>query len=273
MTRILVTGGTGTLGRELVPRLRADGATVRVMSRRPRDGAAADVEWTRADLVAGAGLDEAVAGVDVVVHAASDPARARRADVEGTGRLLRAARAAGVRHLVYVSIVGVDRVPFAYYRHKLMSEAVVRESPVPWTILRATQFHDFVDGMFLRPAARLPLMPLPTGWRFQPVAVADVAEQLAQGARVGPTEDVHDFGGPQAWTLGDLARAWLEIREVRKRVLHLPLPGRISAALRDGGLTTPEHAMGRTGWEEWVRGRYGLEPAAAGERPESASRG
>ena len=141
MTKVLVTGGTGSLGRELTPRLLAAGYTVRIMSRRnPKPGEDARVEWVQASLESGTGLSEAIKGVNVVVHAASNPAK-REVDVTGTARLLNEARTAGVQQFVYISIVGIDRIGFSYYRNKLAAEHLIEASGLPWTILRATQFH------------------------------------------------------------------------------------------------------------------------------------
>ena len=145
----------------------------------------------------GEGLDEAVDGVEAVIHCASNPRDARRTDVEGTGRLLRAVERAGVSHFVYVSIVGVDRNPFPYYRVKLDAEGVVERSAVPWTILRATQFHGFVFGM-LGALDRVPFfMPVPAGFLFQPVDAGEVASRLVELALSEPAGRVGDMGGPE----------------------------------------------------------------------------
>src|SRR3990172_6438701 len=153
MTNILVTGGSGGLGSELVPRLAAAGHTVRVLSRRPRPPST-NTEWAQGDLATGEGLAEAVSGVDAVIHAATSPfRRTRQTDVEGTRRLLDAAGAAGEPHFFYISIVGIDRIPLPYYKAKLAAEKLVEESAIPYTILRATQFHSLIDR-FLRPLAR-----------------------------------------------------------------------------------------------------------------------
>src|SRR5688500_11347202 len=107
MTEILVTGGTGVLGGEIVEAADAAGHAVRVGSRGPRRaGAPATREWAVMDLASGSGIDEAVAEVDVVIHAASDPKRSQPADVDGPRALVEACRRCGVGHLVYVSIVG-----------------------------------------------------------------------------------------------------------------------------------------------------------------------
>jgi uncharacterized protein YbjT (DUF2867 family) len=176
---ILVTGGNGTLGRAVVARLLAGGHEVRVLSRRPRSASApAQVGWGTGDLVSGEGLADAVTGVGVVVHCASDPRRPRRVDVHGTANLLRAARAAGTPHLVDISIVGVDRVPYRYYRAKLQAERMTQTSGLGWTILRATQFHQLVL-LVAQGLARLPVIPVPAATSFQPIDAAEVADRLA----------------------------------------------------------------------------------------------
>ena len=140
MTTTLVTGATGTLGVPTVARLREAGHDVRALSR----GSGPDL--TTGDLLTGAGIREAVAGADTVLHLATG--RRGKGDVEATRTLLAAAAAAGVRHLVLISIVGIDDIPLAYYRDKVLIERLVRESGLPYSILRATQFHSFVEALF-----------------------------------------------------------------------------------------------------------------------------
>ena len=163
---LLVTGGTGVLGRRVVERLGAAGVGARVMSRSGKPGT------VRGDLLTVEGLDAAVRGVETVIHCASSPYRkTREVDVAGTGRLLEAAVRAGVSHFVYISIVGVDRASsYPYYRIKLDAERVIEASPVPHTILRATQFYDLVL-MAVRFIDRLPVMPVPAGLQGQPIDV------------------------------------------------------------------------------------------------------
>lgn len=251
--KVLVTGGGGALGRKLVRALAGAGHAARVMSRRgPARDAPAGVEWARADLVSGEGLGAAVEGVEAVIHAASDPRNAEAVDVGGTRRLCEAARAAGVSHLVYISIVGVDVIPFGYYRRKLAAEAAVESSAVPHSILRATQFHTLVDFL-LTQAARVPLlMPLPTDFKFQSVDDAEVAERLAACVGAGARGRLPDFGGPSVFTLGEMAREWKRVRGVGKRVVRVPLPGALARAFRAGKNTAPDGERGATGWAEWL---------------------
>lgn len=239
---ILVTGGTGTLGRVLVERLRADGHAPRVLSRRPGPGRAVG------DLDTGAGLDEALRGASVVVHAASTPGH----DVAGTRRLVEAARRVGGEpHLVFVSIVGIERVPLRHYREKLAVEEAVTGSGLPWTIQRATQFHDLLAMLFTR-LSRLPVLPVLAGTDFQPVDVRDVAERLAALAGAAPAGRAPDLGGPQVLPMAELARAWLAARGVRRPVLPLPLPGAVARGYRAGGHLAREHAEGRRTFAEYL---------------------
>ncbi|MFJ6726958.1 SDR family oxidoreductase [Streptomyces sp. NPDC091281] len=246
MTTILVTGGTGTLGRLVVERLRADGHEVRVLSRSARPYAV--------DLRAGGpGLDTALAGVDTVVHCASSP---RGGDEEAAGHLIDAARRAGVAHLVYISIVGVDRVPFGYYRAKHAVEGLVAGSGLGWTVLRATQFHDLLVQLF-DGLAKLPVLLLPAGVSDQPVEVAEVADRLAELAAGPPAGRVEDLGGPEVRTFASLARAYLTATGKRRAVLNVPLFGKAYRAFRAGGHLAPERAVGKGTFEEYLARRRG----------------
>ncbi|MFJ5778005.1 SDR family oxidoreductase [Streptomyces sp. NPDC093094] len=251
MTTILVTGGTGVLGRLVTERLRADGHEVRVLSRNSRPYAVDLREG-------GSALDAAVAGVDTVVHCASTP---RGGDERAAAHLIDAARRAGVGHLVYISIVGVDRVPFGYYRSKLAVERLVERSGLGWTTLRATQFHDLLVRV-LGSLAKLPVMPLPAGVSDQPIEVAEVAERLA-GLAVGPPAGrVEDMGGPEVRSFESLARAYLAATGRRRALVRVPLWGAAYRAFRAGGHLTPERAVGRGTFEAYLDGHVRQRGAA-----------
>jgi uncharacterized protein YbjT (DUF2867 family) len=195
MQNILVTGGAGRLGRPLVRYLSEIGYRVRRMSRRSSPGVDwPGAEWKQADLATGAGLEEAVQGMDVVVHTAGNGTR--QVEVEGTRRLLDAARRADVSHVVYISIVGIDKVPYAYGKARLTCEDLIEHRGIPWSILRATQFHYLID-LVLHTLARLPLvMPLPTDLLLQPVDEEEVAGRLCEIVQAGPSGRLPDMGGP-----------------------------------------------------------------------------
>ncbi|MFC9468491.1 SDR family oxidoreductase [Streptomyces coelicoflavus] len=246
MTTILVTGGTGTLGRLVTERLRTDGHEVRVLSRHSRPYA---VDLRRG----GVGLDTALAGVDTVVHCATTQ---RGGDERSAANLVAAAKRAGVAHLVYISIVGVDRVPLGYYRSKLAVERLVEESGIGWTVLRATQFHDLVVRM-LQALAKLPVVVLPAHASDQPVEVAEVAGRLAGLAVGAPAGRVPDVAGPEVRTFTSLARSYLDATGRRRAVVNVPLAGKTYRAFRAGGHLAPEHAVGKGTFEEYLAVRFG----------------
>jgi uncharacterized protein YbjT (DUF2867 family) len=276
MTRVLVTGGTGGLGREVVIKLLQAGYTVRVMSRHSRQpGKWPEAEWAQADLATGAGVREAIAHVDTIIHAATNVgvtledatmnAFVRKVllrhdgivDVEGTRLLLEKARSAGIGHFIYISIVGIEHLPFAYYRNKLKAEALVRESELPWSLARATQFHSLVNAV-VQQAADWPAMILATDFQFQPVDASDVADYLCTQVAQGPAGPLPDFGGPEVLKLGDIARTWQDIRGIKKPIWHVPLPGKTAKALRQGALTCPQEKPGTITWAAWVQRTFEL---------------
>jgi uncharacterized protein YbjT (DUF2867 family) len=243
MSVVLVTGGSGTLGSKLVPILAARGHQVRVLSRRP--GAGTHV----GDLATGRGLAEAADGAELIVHAASDR-RLGRSDPEQTHQLL--AVAGGCRHLLYVSIVGVDAIRFGYYRTKLGCEEQIAASSVPSTTLRATQFHELLDAG-LSTVSRFGVAALPLALPFQSVAASEVAARIAELVEGEPLGRAPDFGGPQVLTVRVMAQIW-RARHGRPRVLlSVRFPGKVYRGFAAGAHTCPEHADGRQSWAEFVR--------------------
>lgn len=245
MTTTLVTGATGTLGTPTVLRLRAAGHDVRALSRRTGPG------LTTGDLVAGAGVDRALAGADTVVHLATAPRG--KGDVEAARTLLRAAADAHVRHLVLISIVGIDGIPLAYYRDKVVIEWLVRESGVPFTVLRATQFHGFVEALFTAQRA-LPVVVAPA-FTVQPIAVEEVADRLMELASDGPAGRVPDIGGPEQRTVPELARLWRGAMGGRRPVLPFVLPGKTFAGYRSGAGLVPGTPYGRLTFADHLAAR------------------
>ncbi|WP_327654878.1 SDR family oxidoreductase [Streptomyces sp. NBC_00483] len=244
MTTILVTGGTGTLGRLVTERLRAAGHEVRVLSRHSEPYAVDLREG-------GPALDRAVTGVDTIVHCATTQTGG---DEKAAAKLIEAARRAEVPHLVYISIVGVDEVPFPYYKAKLAVERLVEESGLGWTVLRATQFHDLV-ATIVRVAAKLPVVLLPSGVSDQPIEVAEVADRLAELAQSPPAGRVADMGGPEVLAFADLARTYLKAAGKRRPVVSVRLAGKTYGAFRAGGHLAPERAVGKVTFAEYVARR------------------
>ncbi|GAA5050025.1 NAD(P)H-binding protein [Nocardia callitridis] len=201
------------------------------------------------DLDTGAGVAAAASGVEVIVHAATDSRSFGRPDLAHTQHVLDVAGSVG--HLVYVSIVGVDQVPLPYYRRKLACEQRIVDSAIPHTILRATQFHELIATVLHR-VERLPVAPLPTDFRFQSVAAADVATRLAELVDLDPQGRAPDFGGPEVLTLGQMVDQWRSVRGRPRRTLRVPIPGALARSLRAGRNTAPEHLDGTRTWRDYV---------------------
>ena len=257
---ILVTGGTGTLGRLVVPRLRDAGCDVRVLSRRSREGGEG-VDFVTGDLATGEGIDAAVEGTEIIVHCAGST----KGDEDKARHLVRAASRAGVRHLVNISVVGADRIPvasaidramFGYFGSKLAAERVVAESSLPWTTLRATQFHDLIL-MTARQMARLPVIPVPPGFRFQPVDAGEVADRLVELALGTPAGLVPDIAGPRVYGMAELLRGYLRAHRKHRPIVVVPLPGKAARAFRAGANLAPDRDVGRRTWEDFLAARVG----------------
>jgi uncharacterized protein YbjT (DUF2867 family) len=265
---VLVTGGTGTLGREVVAALgERPGAAARILSRRARPSGVAQ-EWFRGDLV-DADLAAVVRGADAVVHLASGKTTPD-ADRIGTRRLLAAARAEGVRHAVVISIIGCDRIPLPFYATKREVEGETRAGGVPWTIVRVAQFHSFVARLVSAAAAGPVPAPLAADLRFQPVDEREVADRLVEVALGPPLGDAPEIAGPEVLTLGEIAQAWLAATGRPATLVPItvaallegapgplrpePWVGPVLAAYRDAwNAPRGSRTLGRVRFPEWIR--------------------
>jgi uncharacterized protein YbjT (DUF2867 family) len=238
MTTILVTGATSGPGGPLVEKLRAAGHDVRAMSRTAGEGRVA------ADLATGEGLDAALAGAEVVVHLATN----RKKDLPDTERLLAAARTAGVTHVVFLSIVGVDRIPYFYYLDKVAIENAIAASGIPFTILRATQFHSFPGEILAMLGGRLFVKDV----KVQPIGVIDTATRLAELATGAPAGRVADIGGPEILEASDILARLQAAGRANKRVLSLSLPGKTFDAFQEGHHLAGLPGYGTQTFDEWL---------------------
>jgi uncharacterized protein YbjT (DUF2867 family) len=242
--RIAVAGGTGAVGRHVVEAARERGHEAVVLSRSQG-----------VDLVSREGVVEAVRAADAVVDVASVQTRDSMASEAFFGAvtrgLLDAERRESVGHHVVLSIVGIDAAPEGYYAGKVLQERLVVEGRVPWTILRATQFHEFAQqihgAVTVGPVTLVPRM------RSQPVAAREVAERLVELVEAGPSGRVADLGGPQEKRMVDMVRDYARRTGSRGPVVQVPLPGAFGRAMRDGSLLTgPGADRGRQTFDEWL---------------------
>jgi uncharacterized protein YbjT (DUF2867 family) len=255
-TSVLVTGGTGTLGRPVVQRLREAGASVTVLSRHPREDGDG-LRYAVGDLSTGEGVEAAARGAEVIVHCAGS----NKGDEQKTRTLVGAGKQA--RHIVLISVVGADRVPqaspvdralFGYFGMKLATERVVEQSGIGWSTLRATQFHDLVL-MVARALAKLPVIPAPSDTRCQPVDVTEVAERMAELALGEPAGTVPDLAGPRVYTFRELIKSYLSAAGKRRPLLPVRIPGQAAKAIRAGAILAPDQAVGTRTWEEFLAAR------------------
>lgn len=261
--KVLITGGSGHLGRDAARLFAEHGDEVRVLSRRPAHARAQ--EWVQGDLATGAGVAEAVAGVDAIVHAATlSPAAVRGGfrpsdflrtpsdvDVDGTLRLLEAAERESVAHIVHVSIVGVEVSRLPYMRVKLAAEELIRQGRVPWSIVRATGFY-WLLARFLENMERIPVWALPQRLDSQPCDSSEFAAYLVRCTSQGARGMRREFAGPEVIGMRRLASEYLGVRDVRRPILPIPLP---EAAIRSAGsLPAGDAELGATTWRQWLGG-------------------
>jgi uncharacterized protein YbjT (DUF2867 family) len=252
--RVAVVGGTGSLGKLVVRELAQRGGEVRALSRGGKGELPPGAAHSRVDLTTGEGLAEALDGVETVVNAVNDASRKAAAVlVDGERRLVAAQREAGVGHHVAISIVGCEQIPLAYYRAKVAQEQIVESGEIPWTLLRATQFHDLV-AMLFGAAERLRVAPTGSA-RIQPIDPGVVARRLADAVHDGPAGRVPEIGGPRVETLTELSGAWRRQGDRRLLPLRVPFVGRAGRALRNGALCAPAAATAGPTFADWLAAR------------------
>jgi uncharacterized protein YbjT (DUF2867 family) len=242
--------------------LRDKGCELRVLSRRDRESSPG-VEYVTGDLATGEGVEAALKGVETIVHLAGS----NKGDDDKARTLVEAARRTGSPHIVYISVVGADRIPvtsrvdrvmFGYFAAKRASELIIADSGLPWTTLRATQFYDLAL-MTAQQMAKMPLIPVPSGVRFQPVDTDVVAARLVELTLGEPAGLVPDIAGPRVYPMADLIRSYLRASNRRRLLIPVRLPGAAARAFREGANLSLHrvngHSAGGRAWEEFLADR------------------
>jgi uncharacterized protein YbjT (DUF2867 family) len=248
MSQILITGGTGTLGRALSSLLSQSGIVHTVGSRSNR---APMPNRVLCDLLKNEGVSEAVADKKIIFHLATD----LKNDEQMTRNLLQAIAPHSDVHLIYMSIVGIDKVPFAYYKKKLAAEQLIKESDVPFTILRATQYHEFIHQIITTFLAG-PIGFLPKNIVSQPIELKIVAQELIRLSRLQPAGITYEIGGKEAMTLYQMARIWTLQSGKRRLILNFPIWGQLGKTFANGSLTTPNANQQSATWLQWLQQKY-----------------
>jgi uncharacterized protein YbjT (DUF2867 family) len=276
---ILVTGGTGGLGHRVVRRLREQGRQVRILSRQ-RQESAPGIDYLVGDLTRGEGVDAAVAGADIVVHCAGTGKI--KDDTAQAENLVRVAKEAGVKHLLNISVVGADRIPvesgidqamFAYFKAQRNVEVAIEQSGLPWTNLRATQFHDGFILVMVAAMAKMPNVPLPSDTRFQPVDADEVADEFVRLTIGAPAGQAPDIAGPKIYDAEYLLRSYLAAIGKSRPILRMKVPGKAAAAVRAGANLSPDRAVGKRTWEEFLASRFPTHASPQNSPPRPSTSG
>lgn len=242
--RIAVAGGTGVVGRHTVARIAELGHESVVISRS-----------RGIDLVSGSGLYDALKGCDKVIDVSNGGVAGKQAAERfftlATRHLADASREAGVSHLVALSMVGIDRIPYGYFMGKRRQEEIVLGSAVPGSVLRSTHFHEFPGQLLGRvpdgPVALIPMI------KSQPVAAKEVAEALVDLALGEPVGRAPDLAGPEVEDVPDMAKRLVKALGKDKRVIPMKLPGEIGEAFATGqALPEGSGPRGKQTFEQWL---------------------
>ncbi|MFF3246976.1 SDR family oxidoreductase [Streptomyces sp. NPDC002870] len=240
--KFAVIGGTGLIGSQVVKILNAAGHE-----------AVPHAQSTGVDVISGQGLDAAVAGADVVVNLTNSPTFDEASPAffqTSMDNLLAAAQKGGVGHFVILSIVGVDQVPeLDYYRAKVLQEDVLTAGPIPYSIVRATQFMEFMDAVLSWTAdgdtVRLPATPI------QPIASKDVADAVAGVAAGAPLGGIRNIAGPEIFSLDELGRITLSHKGDSRTVVTDPTAG-MFAVVKGDVLTDKDAHRAPTRYADWL---------------------
>jgi uncharacterized protein YbjT (DUF2867 family) len=254
MPEILVTGASGMLGRHLCRVLHEHDISFRAASRnKPRLDF--EIDYIKMDLDTGKGLEDALKGIKYIFHLASRGMDKKQiTDAESTKRILKTC-GSRISHFIYISIVGIDKIPFGYYIDKLNAEENILASGIPFTILRATQFHDFID-MLLKIQGRFPVYFLPKKFKFQTIETPAAAKELLKIYNNGPKDDIINIGGPRVMNWGEMAKSWAKAGNLNKLFINLPLPGKAANGFRHGYNTCDEKSEYSNTWEEYLKNKY-----------------
>ncbi|MFQ6329244.1 SDR family oxidoreductase [Nocardia sp. CWNU-33] len=245
--KLIVIGGTGRIGSQVVQKLTA-----------ARHEAIPAAPSTGVDLISGNGLDQALEGADVVINLANSPTFDEASlDFFRTSmhNLLAAGESAGVRHQVVLSIVGVDQVPqLDYYRAKALQEDLLRQGPTPYSIVRATQFFEFMDAVLSwtsdSDAVRLPAT------RLQPMAAADVVEAVVEVSTGTPLRGIRNFAGPDVFPLDELGRITLAAQHDNRTVITDDTAGMFAAITADVLTAGPDARLAPTHYRDWIQNAH-----------------
>lgn len=257
MNRILVTGGTGHLGQKVVNSLLSKEQKINILSTKILSSDNKNITYHTGNLAENTGLKEATNDIDIIIHCASNPRNFQGADIEGTENLLKVVDNSKIKHLVYISIVGIDKSEYPYYKAKLQVENLLSKSQLPYTIVRTTQFHNFVLNMIQNlineTSNKDSILKIPKGLKFQPIATKEVAELLATISLGQPKGLLSDFGGAEILSFEEITTIYLKAFQLNRQI-QLEMTNDIRHELfRSGVNLCPDHTFGKENWNTFLK--------------------
>ena len=252
---ILVTGGTGTLGKQIVKQLIDKEYTPIVLTSKENAIIEKGAIPAVGNLALNTGLKEASLHADIIIHCASNPRNSAEVDIQGTANLLASIPSHRSPHIIYISICGVDKSNYAYYGNKLTTEKLIAASGFPYTILRITQFYDFILHRMLIPGLheQESFIELPDNTSFQPIDIRDVAIYIADRIDEKPQGAYVTIGGPEIFTIQQLATTYLEYTGKEYAIRESSAQSDFLNIFRSGINLTPENKTGAITWSTYLR--------------------
>lgn len=254
--KLLITGGSGTLGSSIIKLAIESGRyDVSTISTDPeKHNFPTSCEVFKCDLVTGEGLKNALFGVHFVIHCASNVFDTQRVDYDGTANLLKALDEETIENVIYVSIVGIDNSTYPYYMAKRQVEQLIANSGVPYSILRATQFHEFVLAFIKRLNATDHEMKVPRGLKFQSIAVSDLSEILLRMITSKPTGEVTSVGGLEITNFETMVNKYLYEIKGRQQIIMVDPSEPREVIFSMGKNVVTESMYGKITWASFLEG-------------------
>ncbi|MGV8138567.1 MAG: SDR family oxidoreductase [Mangrovibacterium sp.] len=263
MINILLTGGTGQLGRVLLNEFDTQKLSVSVLTRGKALASSSGIKVINADLTDPASLNSTLRrNYDVVIHCASNPHESDTVDVKGTENLLKAVGKGNVKNFVYISIVGVDKCTYRYYQDKRRAEELVNRAGVPYTILRITQFHDFVLNRILNVGEGDDVITVPAGLKFQSIDLSDVSKKINQLLQGGPCNSILQIGGPEILETDYIVQEYQTIVKPTKKIQFTSNLNDFQKLFTTGINLCPDKKWGTVSWGDYLTSLSLTQPSA-----------
>lgn len=253
MKNVLVTGGTGLLGREVVDQLLVLNYEVTVLSSKKNTSVPDGVQMIKGDLASNSGLTDATENADIIIHCASNPKDTRSVDIKGTQNLLGAINRNKTLHFIYISIINVDKSNYAYYQTKIKVEQMIAASGIPFSVLRTTQFHNYVLTILKTFDKKNGVIAIPDGMHFQSIEVKEAATLLVDMAQREPVGLVRGVGGPELLRFEEMAKTYLNVLNRNDELRIKPISNEEYERYRSENNIWPTNSYGNVTWEAFLR--------------------